>query len=137
MDLLRSIRGLMKSQPDGILYWKTPKNTDEIDAILRNESKPQLIYKHSNRCGVSILSRNSLDSGMESITEQADSYMIDVVAMRDLSNYVADKTGVKHESPQLILINNGEIFWDASHGDVRIEKLLEALEGLQNVNLPT
>lgn len=136
MSLLKSIRGLMKSQPEGVTYWEIPETRDEIDSILQNNTKPQIIFKHSTRCGTSILSKSSLDSGMESITQKAGTFMIDVVARRGLSNYVTEKTGVKHESPQLILIENGEIFWHASHGGVRIEKLLEALDDLDKVELP-
>lgn len=128
MGLLKSIRGLMNNQPEGERYWKIPENKDDIDSILKNDNKPQIIFKHSSRCGTSILSKSSLDTGMESISQNADVFMIDVVAMREISNYVAEVTGVKHESPQLILFENGEAFWHASHGEVRIEKLLEMLE---------
>jgi bacillithiol system protein YtxJ len=128
MGLIKSLRGLMNNQPEGETYWRIPENKNDVDSILNNDDKPQIIFKHSSRCGTSILSKSSLDSGMESISQKADVFMIDVVAMREISNYVAEVTGVKHESPQLLLIKNGEVFWHASHGEVRIDKLSDVLE---------
>jgi len=130
MSIFGSIRNLMSSQPEAETLWSVPENEGDIDDILKNYEKPQIIYKHSYRCSISLFSKSSLDSGAEDLRLQADIYMIDVVSRRSLSAYVAEKTGVIHQSPQVLLLHKGQPFWQASHGDVRIENLKEALREL-------
>lgn len=130
MSIFGSIRNLMSSQPEAETLWSIPENESDIDDILNKSDKPQIIYKHSYRCSISLFSKSSLDSGAEELRQLADIYMIDVVSMRALSAYVAEKTGVVHQSPQVLLLHKGQPFWKASHGDVRIENLEEALREL-------
>ena len=121
---------MMSTQPDAETIWSVPENECDIDNILKKSEKPQIIYKHSYRCGTSLFSKNSLDSGAEELRRLADIYQIDVVARRSLSAYVAEKTGVIHQSPQVLLLHKGQPFWQASHGDVRLENLMDALHEL-------
>ncbi len=78
--------------------------------------------------------RNQLlrQKNVESISkdELGDStlHLIDVIRSRPVSNYLADKAGVRHESPQIFVIKNGEVVWQASHGMVTADKLMKALE---------
>lgn len=104
-----------------------PQTKSEIDAVFKKNDKPQIIYKHSPRCGTSVLTKTNLESGIGSILEKADVYMIDVISKREISRHVAEKTGVRHESPQIILLHRGVPFWHGSHGDVRYEKIRDVL----------
>jgi len=96
MGLFGSIFGLNSSKPTEESHWKIPQTISEIEAVLKKSDKPQIIYKHSPRCGTSILTRTNLESGIGSILEKADVYMIDVISKREISRYVAEKTGVRH-----------------------------------------
>lgn len=114
--------------------WGQPQTESEIDSILGKSEKPQVIYKHSYSCALSLFAKSSLESDLELAAEMADLYLINVIAQRPLSNAIAAKTGVRHESPQLLVIHNGDVFWSASHGNVRIDELLEALNELEHSN---
>jgi|AntRauTorckE6833_2_1112554.scaffolds.fasta_scaffold03457_5 bacillithiol system protein YtxJ len=126
--LLRNIGG---GRPEENPLWNLPQTIEEIDEILNKSQKPQIIYKHSYSCGVSLFAKSSLDSGLESIVEEADLHLIDVVAQRQLSKEVAEKTGIRHESPQLIVMHQGHPYWHTSHGGVRKSSLNETLNELK------
>lgn len=130
MGIFDSLRKIAGNKQDESSSWNQPQTEDAVDDILVNENKPQVIYKHSYRCGISMVARNSLESGMDSLIGQADFHLVDVVANRSLSNYIAEKTGLRHESPQIIVMHQGNPFWQASHGGVRIDALKEALKEL-------
>jgi len=73
-----------------------------------------VLYKHSERC---FMCRRSLRQ-MEQFAEgrpDVPVYIIDVVGQRDLSSSIADRFGVRHESPQVILVRDGSPVWDGSH----------------------
>ena len=80
-----------------------------------------LIYKHSNRCGVCWAAKRRLEAVD---TDQLPIYMVDVVADRALSNMIADRFGVIHESPQAILLRDGEAILVKSHSSIRPEVFL-------------
>lgn len=54
-------------------------------------------------------------------------YYLDLIAHRDVSNAIAEIFKVYHESPQLLLIKNGECIYDASHGEINFDELREIL----------
>lgn len=128
MGMLGSIRNIMDGRPEDSSLWNQPETEDEVADILNTSSKPQVIYKHSYSCAVSMMAKSSLESGLDSLESKADFHLIDVVSQRKLSNKIAEITGIRHESPQIILLNKGETFWSDSHGGVRISSLREALE---------
>lgn len=110
--------------------WSVLKSTESVDALFKDVQKPQIIYKHSYRCAVSLFSRRSLETGLDELAGIADLHFVDVVSMRLVSAYIAEKTGIRHESPQVILLHNGTPFWNASHGEVRLNNLQNALDEL-------
>lgn len=120
----------MTTAPESEPNWNIPQNKTAIDEILNSVERPQIVYKHSYRCSISLLSKQSLDSGIEQLREVADAHLVDVVSMRDLSDYVAEKTGIRHESPQVLLLNRGTPYWSASHGGVRFKGLRDAVHEL-------
>lgn len=64
-------------------------------------------------------------------------YLIDVVVNRDVSNAVAARVGVPHESPQAILLRRGEPVWQASHGGVRARAMAAAFEAIDSSPPPS
>lgn len=117
----------MTTAPESEPNWNIPQNKTAIDEILNSVERPQIVYKHSYRCSISMLSKRSLDSGIEELSEVADAHLVDVVSMRELSDYVAEKTGIRHESPQVLLLSRGTPYWSASHGGVRLKALQDAV----------
>lgn len=92
----------------------------EIDAI--SNEKPVAIFKHSTRCSISRMALKQFEREYD-LNEVVDAYFLDLIAHRDISNEIARKYNVYHESPQLILIKNGKAVYDVSHSDIDAEAL--------------
>ncbi|MDR8394276.1 bacillithiol system redox-active protein YtxJ [Aliifodinibius sp. S!AR15-10] len=108
--------------------WNPISGTENIDAILRASSeKPQIIYKHSHRCSVCILAKEELEGIADQVLDSTDLYMINVIHQRDLSNAIASTFDVRHESPQVIIIKDGEVAWKGSHWAIKGKDILNQL----------
>lgn len=97
------------------------------DLIQRSNEKTQLIYKHSETCGVCLISKEELEKVVDEIAPTTDLYVVNVIAQRAASLTIADKLGIRHESPQVILLKDGEVLWSGSHWDVTAENIRSAL----------
>jgi bacillithiol system protein YtxJ len=97
---------------------------EDLEAVLAAELT--LIYKHSPRCAQSLFALNQI-KGFAEMCAEVPVYMVDVVINRDVSNAVALRVGVPHESPQVILLRRSEPIWHASHGGVRAKAIAAAL----------
>ena len=92
----------------------------EIEAI--SNEKPVVIFKHSTRCSISRMALKQFERDYD-LNETVDAYFLDLIAHRDVSNEIASKFNVYHESPQLILIRNGKAVYDVSHSGINAEAL--------------
>jgi bacillithiol system protein YtxJ len=90
--------------------------------ITDSRSKPVVIFKHSNTCGVSSAAYRE----MEKLDGQVN--LLEVQSARDVSREIADLTGIRHETPQVIVLKDGKAVWNASHFDVKAGAVLKALE---------
>jgi len=109
-------------------------STDQVDEIKNNSNqRPAIIYKHSTRCGISSVVFNRLDrSWQPNEMQTADFYFLDLISYRQVSQLVADTFGIRHESPQLLLISAGKCVYDASHMMISYPALRDKLEILSN-----
>lgn len=97
-------------------------------AFAQSEREPVLIFKHSARCSLSARAHREmkkLDGA-----EDPPVYRLTVQEARDLSNEVEDRLGIRHETPQAILLYEQKPFFDASHHDVTVETVREVTEGI-------
>ncbi|WP_298955465.1 bacillithiol system redox-active protein YtxJ [uncultured Nonlabens sp.] len=121
--LFRSQRDIAKEEMDGI-QWDTLESIDQLDNIIKNSSiKPKVIFKHSTRCGISRMVFNQFQKGYESNDDNVTYYLLDLLSYRDVSNAVAQKLNVVHQSPQVIIIYNKEIVHTESHHGIDIKKV--------------
>lgn len=102
-------------------------STDDADAMLRaSHDAPVYLLKHSVACPIS--ARGQMEFvGLEG-DDDPDLYAVVVQYARDVSNYLADELGVQHETPQAILIKDGEAVDVKSHGSIRLDALREAAQ---------
>lgn len=99
--------------------WISLTSIDQLKDIKEaSNSKPQLIFKHSTTCGISRMVLNMFKSSYSFEEGQMDLYFLDLLAHRDVSNGVASEFGVTHQSPQLLIIKNGEVVVHDSHGSI-------------------
>ena len=79
---------------------------------------PFLIFKHSERC---IVSRTMMKDFMKFYQYNPDRFIymvVDVVENRKLSNEIAEAYKVIHQSPQILLIKNGQCLFNESHNNI-------------------
>lgn len=86
-----------------------------------------LIFKHSTRCSISMMAKKRFELDWEDLPEDMPLYFLDLISYRDLSKQVADVFQVHHESPQLLLIKDGECVLDQSHGQISVDEALSVL----------
>jgi bacillithiol system protein YtxJ len=100
----------------------------DSDAIL-GQHPVHVIFKHSPLCVVSALARDEV----ERFSREAPSLpitVVDVIRQRALSDGIAARTRVRHASPQVLLVQEGQIRWHTSHGGITAEALSRAVVGL-------
>jgi bacillithiol system protein YtxJ len=129
MSFLSGLHGMMRgNKPTLSEKWRLPDSASDIDEIFKKDIGIQIIYKHSFSCGVSMFAKLKLDEVMKEASDEAEFYLIDVRQNRDASNLVAELTGIRHESPQVIVIKSGEIIWHGSHGAIDEAVLMKYIE---------
>jgi bacillithiol system protein YtxJ len=101
-----------------------PLTTEEEVKNIKASDEYAIIYKHSTRCMVSLMAFKKLKSETTGGYE-VPLYMVDVIKDRAVSMSVADAFSVEHESPQVLLVKNGECVYDASHESVSLKPMLE------------
>ena len=107
------------------MNWKNLENETELENLVSfSYTKPQVIFKHSTRCSISTIAKNRID---KVDSTDIDFNYLDLIAHRSLSNLIAQKFNVHHESPQVLLIKNGECIFDESHYGIEMEGIKQQL----------
>ena len=97
-------------------------------AMADSSDHPVLLFKHSTRCGVSARANARVGEYLESKgTNGPDIRMVKVIEAKPVSNAVAEKLGVEHQSPQVILLKDGKPVWNASHHNIQAANIDAAL----------
>ncbi|MGV3696442.1 bacillithiol system redox-active protein YtxJ [Flavobacterium sp.] len=84
--------------------------------------KPIAIFKHSTRCHISKMALRQFENEFDS-EENVSPYFVDLLSHRDISNEIAARYQVMHQSPQLIVIKDGKAVFNTSHENIDAEKL--------------
>lgn len=106
-------------------YTVLTSDDDLAAAFERSKKQPVLVLKHSLTCPVSTAALREYEKFLENQAD-LDANLIEIQNQRPLSNAVAERTGVRHESPQAILLENGEVSWHASHWEITTKSLDKA-----------
>ncbi|MGC8738348.1 MAG: bacillithiol system redox-active protein YtxJ [Candidatus Hydrogenedens sp.] len=106
---------------------------EEFDSLLKNSNDIILIiFKHSNRCPISWNAKKEIDTFLEKYTEyNNNTYLINVIDSRPLSNYIAETLHVEHQSPQIIILKNGAVVKHISHLTITEKNLENILQPLK------
>ncbi|MDB5202692.1 MAG: hypothetical protein JWQ27_2101 [Ferruginibacter sp.] len=109
------------------MNWITLQGAETLESIKeKSATKPQVIFKHSTRCSISSMAKSRLERSVA--PENIDFYYLDLIANRSLSQKIAEEFLVEHESPQVLLIRNGECVYDESHNGISMDELQEQAE---------
>lgn len=97
--------------------------TEQLDTLFtQSEKQPVIFFKHSVTCPISA----DVYSEVSQISE--DINLVIVQTDRPISNEIAVRTGIRHESPQAIIVKNGQVVYHASHYDVTVEEINRAIK---------
>ncbi|NRD21182.1 bacillithiol system redox-active protein YtxJ [Winogradskyella eckloniae] len=116
--MFKKLFGSSEPKEEKILPWQPLTAISQLETIVkRSQAKTQLIFKHSTRCGISSMVMKQFVSAYD-LDQNADLYYLDLLSYRDVSDEVGYKFQVMHQSPQLLVIKNGEVVVHASHGSI-------------------
>lgn len=104
--------------------WNHLNDEQEVERLIEESyQRPVALFKHSTRCGISHFVKDSLHSNWRLNSEKLGFYLIDLLNFRQLSNHVAERFGIAHQSPQLILLHEGKPIYNASHQAISVDEL--------------
>lgn len=107
------------SKPKAIFPWKNIESIQMLDELVSlTQDNAVLIFKHSTRCSISMMALTRFESEWDLNISNCDLYFLDLIAHRDISNKIAEITGVIHQSPQVIVLRKGEVLYEESHNSI-------------------
>lgn len=129
MGLLNKIfGGSTEQKEEKVLPWIFLTTESQLEEITKKSfEKIQVVFKHSTRCSISSVSMNKFVKNYNVPKEDADLYYLDLLNYRSVSDEVGYKFQVIHQSPQVLVIKNGEAVYDASHYSIQTDKILELI----------
>lgn len=127
MSLFNSLFGSSEEKKETVskVNWIPLQLMGQLDELIAlSNEKPVFIFKHSTRCSISRFALKQFENDF-ALHDVMDAYFLDLIAYREISNEIATRFGVQHQSPQLILIKEGKAIYDASHSDIEAGVLKE------------
>jgi bacillithiol system protein YtxJ len=104
--------------------WISLNNEEQLkDIVAKSSDRPQVIFKHSTRCSISSVAEKRLQKA--SLPSNIDFYHLDLLSYRNISNKIAELFGVHHESPQVLVIKDGQCIYEESHLSISMEEIVE------------
>lgn len=110
--------------------WKNLQSIDQLEQLINDShDKPVAIFKHSTRCSISSMAMDRLQRQWDDAeASEMDFYYLDLISHRDVSNEIAQKLEVMHQSPQVIVIKNGKASYHNSHMGISYKDLISQIK---------
>ena len=105
------------------MNWTLLETEEQLNTIKQQQGY-SLIFKHSTRCSISMMAKRRFELDWDDLPQDMPLYFLDLIQHRNISAQVAQLFQVHHESPQLLLIKDGECILDQSHGEISVEDAL-------------
>ena len=121
MSLLKKIflSNKISRAPKKIIPWNRLSSVNQLIEIEKESfHQPIAIFKHSTRCGTSSMALRQFESQFEADNTSVKLYFLDLLSFKDISNEIAIRFQVFHESPQLIVLKDGNTIHHSSHHQI-------------------
>lgn len=106
------------------IQWSHIESEEQLEQIKSASfNTPQIIFKHSTRCSISSVAKGRLES--QSAPDGIHFHYLDLIKFRSISNKIAEDFAVYHESPQILLIKDGDCIYDESHLAISMKEITE------------
>lgn len=110
------------------MNWLPFESESDLEKVIQESfNQPKAIFKHSTRCSISSVAKMRLSASL-TFDEDLPIYYLDLLSYRNLSNLVAEKFNVSHQSPQLLIIKEGECVYHDSHLSISVNEVKKILE---------
>ena len=128
---IRKPKNVYTESDTQLFPWVALTSPQQIDILIReSENQCIAIFKHSTRCAISKRVLSNFEKEWD-FSENVTFYYLDLIAYRAISNEVAERLGVEHESPQLIVLNNGKVIYQESHSAISASEVAECVKKLE------
>jgi bacillithiol system protein YtxJ len=108
--------------------WTALTELKQLEEIVSESAEiPVVIFKHSTRCGISRMALRGFEVDYNFAGDEIKPYYLDLLHFREVSDAVAERFGVYHQSPQILLIKGGNVIFDTSHGDIDVTTLRDKI----------
>ena len=109
------------------LSWNHINSIEDLNVAISNSNEQAvLLFKHSTRCSISTMAKSRLEDKW-TINTKIQPYYIDLIAYGDVSNEIAERFNVIHQSPQAIIILNESCVGNYSHNEISLESILKLI----------
>lgn len=100
------------------MAWVELTQMGQLERLIQeSKEKPVLIFKHSTHCSISRMALKQFERDFD-MQDIVIPYFLDLLTYRSISNEIASQFQVMHQSPQLLVIQDGVCVYDASHSDI-------------------
>jgi bacillithiol system protein YtxJ len=116
--------GKSEQQSNSKLQWNYLVSMEDLNAAEQvSHEKTVLLFKHSTRCSISRFVVKQFENTFDISEDTMEIYFLDLIEYRSISNEIASRFGVIHQSPQMIVLKNGKAVYDASHESIDAKSL--------------
>lgn len=103
-------------------HFKTVNDAEALDALIESHrEQPLVIFKHSLTCPISSAAYDQMEQ------YEGEVALVEVQRARGVSSAIESRFGVAHESPQVIVLRKGQVFWNASHFKITADAVARAV----------
>lgn len=121
MSIFSKIFGSSDTEKPSPEFWNYINSEADLEkALEESHEKRVAIFKHSTRCFISKTVLNNFEKEVGESDKEASYYFLDLLANRNISNKIAENLDVEHQSPQLIVLENGKAVKNASHHSISV-----------------
>jgi len=124
MSFFTNLFGSSEEGNSSKIGWRLLTDLGQLnEAIELSHQQPVLIFKHSTRCSISRFALKNFENEYDFSGEKLQPYFLDLLEYRNISNEIATRFNVMHQSPQILLIKEGKCVYDESHDGIDIDGL--------------
>lgn len=125
MSFFDKIFGGKEENPQQKSFWKKIESEEDLEKAIENSYHQKIgIFKHSTSCFISKTVLKNFEKEIENIDQKVELYYLDLLSHRPISNKIAEILEIRHESPQFIVIENGQAINNASHQDISLSQIV-------------
>jgi bacillithiol system protein YtxJ len=124
MSFFTNVFGSSENEKPSKVGWRILTDLGQLNEIIElSNQQPVLIFKHSTRCSISRFALKNFENEYDFSEEELQAYFLDLIEYRNISNEIANRFEVMHQSPQILLIKDGKCIYQESHDGVEVSSL--------------